>query len=447
MAVLRREGYFPPDYREAEVRAIMAAVYRQRSIAVVGPAGMGKSNLARFAAAHPAVHRRHLRERAEQTAFVHVDCTGLLESSELDLLHEAAVQIQRAGLAPAAAPFPTELRAARYALREQVLAVPAERTLALLLDNLDETARQAGPTFFDYLCSLRNARPLRNVVYLFVTRRPLGPLGELQELFDDPVVVGPLGERDARAMLEREAGRLGRAFAAAEAERLIACTGGHPGFLKNAGELAASGRLDARRPDDAWVQEMLAAERIRLLGEELWADLAPEEQALLQGLDTQPAGENHPAAAWLLRCGILRTVAGQLRPFCPLFAALVRSRPRPDSPIRIAAVPPNQAYLSAPAGERTVPLSPRLYALLAALARVPGQAVPVDELIAQVYGDEADGVTDAALAQLAKRLRAALDPPGQQLTGDPAYRSIETVWGIGYRLTVRQTQCRSNRPG
>lgn len=434
MTVLRREAYFSPHYRQTEVRAIMAAVYRQRSIAVVGPAGMGKSNLVRFTATHPDVHREHLRERAAQTAFVHVDCTGLLESSEFELLNEIAAQLQRGGLASAVTPFPSELRAARYALKEQVLAVPAERTLSLLLDNLDEVAQKVGRTFFNYLCSLRNARPLRNVVYLFVTRRPLGPLHELQELFDDPVVVGPLGERDAQAMLDREAGRLGCTFTAAEMERLIAGTGGHPGFLKNAGELVASGRLDTRLSDDAWVLEMLATERIRFLGEELWTDLTPAERTLLLGIEAQPASENHPAAAWLLRCGILRARGGQLRPFCPLFAALARSKTATAGPVRIAAVFPNRAHIEAATGARSVPLPPRLYALLLALARAPGQVVAVDELIVQVYGSEAAGVTDAALAQLVKRLRAALDPHGQQLTGDPAYRSIETVWGVGYRM-------------
>jgi DNA-binding response OmpR family regulator len=98
---------------------------------------------------------------------------------------------------------------------------------------------------------------------------------------------------------------------------------------------------------------------------------------------------------------------------------------------------PNRARIEALAGERSVPLPPRLYGLLLALARAPGQVVTVDELIAQVYGDEAAGVTDAALSQLVKRLRAVLDPNGQQLTGDPTYHSIETVWGVGYRLNSK----------
>jgi DNA-binding winged helix-turn-helix (wHTH) protein len=432
--MLPREAHFSPDYREAEVRAIMAAVYRLRSVAVVGPAGMGKSNLVRFLAAHPQVHQAHLRDRVDQYAFVHIDCAGLLESAELDLLDAIAAQLQRGGLAPASVPFPDEPRAARRALQNQVLAVPPERNLALLLDNFDEVAQKMGRSSFNYLCSLRNARPLRNMVYLFVSRRPLGPLYELQELFDDPVVVGPLGGRDARAMLEREAVRLGCTLTSTAMDRLIACTGGHPGFLKNASELLAGGRLDTRLSDDEWAREMLQAEKIRLLGEELWADLTPAEQSLLLQFEAQPVSEGTPAAAWLLRCGILRENGGPPRIFCPLFVALVRSKAATPGTVRIIAVFPNRARIEMLPGEHEVRLTPRLFALLLALTRAPGQVIPVDELIAQVYGNEAAGVTDAALAQLVKRLRAALDPWIQKTAGLPNYTSVETVWGVGYRL-------------
>jgi len=330
----------------------MSAVYRLRSVAVAGPAGMGKSNMVRFIAAHAQVQQDHLGERAAQTAFVHVDCTGLLESDELELLGEMAAQLQRGGLAPAVSPFPAELRAARSALKEQLLAVPAERNLVLILDNLDEVAQKVGRTFFDYLCSLRNARPLRNVVYLFVTRRPLGPLHELQELFDDPVVVGPLGGDDARAMLEREAVRLGCTFAAAETDRLIACTGGHPGFLKNASEVLAGGRLKAIQPEEAWVQELLAAERIRLLGAELWADLTPPEQSLLRGSRRGPPPGTTRRPRGCCAAASCGSRAGPVH-LCPPLCGVVRGQAAAPGPVRITAELPNRARIETPTGTQT----------------------------------------------------------------------------------------------
>jgi len=74
--------------------------------------------------------------------------------------------------------------------------------------------------------------------------------------------------------------------------------------------------------------------------------------------------------------------------------------------------------------------------LLQALAGGQGQVVPTDALIDQVYGAEAPGVSDAALSQLAKRLRGLLDPAARRLAGDPQYSTVETIRDVGYRLRV-----------
>ena len=57
----------------------------------------------------------------------------------------------------------------------------------------------------------------------------------------------------------------------------------------------------------------------------------------------------------------------------------------------------------------------------------------------QVYGDEAAGVTNAALSQLVKRLRWALDPRVRKMTNDLTYTCVETIRDVGYRLKVRRT--------
>jgi hypothetical protein len=62
--LLYKEADFPADYRAAEVGQIMAALYRRRSIAITGLAGMGKSNIVRFIVSHPEVRSRYLQERA-----------------------------------------------------------------------------------------------------------------------------------------------------------------------------------------------------------------------------------------------------------------------------------------------------------------------------------------------------------------------------------------------
>ena len=63
-----------------------------------------------------------------------------------------------------------------------------------------------------------------------------------------------------------------------------------------------------------------------------------------------------------------------------------------------------------------------------------GQVVRADNLIAQVYGTEAAGVSDAALSQLVKRLRVTLDAQVRKLMHDSAFTCIETIRNVGYRL-------------
>ncbi len=79
-------------------------------------------------------------------------------------------------------------------------------------------------------------------------------------------------------------------------------------------------------------------------------------------------------------------------------------------------------------------LSPKLFALLTALSAASGKVSRTDEIIGRVYPGEEAGVSDAALAQLVRRLRDALDPPARRLTGDENFSAVETVRDIGFRL-------------
>ena len=88
-----KEMSFPVNYRQAEVKRILGALGRLRSIAVTGMAGMGKSNVIRFIASHPQVRERYLGACAADWVFVHVDCAGLAASTEDEILNEIALQL------------------------------------------------------------------------------------------------------------------------------------------------------------------------------------------------------------------------------------------------------------------------------------------------------------------------------------------------------------------
>jgi len=443
MAPIYKEAAFPADYREAEVGQIMTAVYRLRSIAVTGLAGMGKSNVVRFIVSHPQVGRRYLKERAGDYAFVHVDCAGLVTPSEIDILDEFVAQLRSEGLAPGDAPVVRDPRHARRVVKERILGLNPRRNLVLALDYFDEAAPELDRSFFNYLFHLRNARPRGNLSYIFITRRPMGHLYELQELLDEGCVVGPLSAGDALNSIRRDEARLGRSFSDAQRRLLMACTGGHPGFLKNATELLASGDLDASRPAGEAARQLLRSGRVRNLCQELWRDLTPPEQAILlkvAGGTLASEAVDDAGVAFLERSGVLVRQGGERRGpglavFCPLFETFVHERESAAAgSVRIVAVFPNRARIETLQGEDEVTLSPRLFALLSALVEARGRALPVDEIITQVYGQEAAGVSNAALSQLVKRLRGALDPRVRKKIGDPTYTCVETIRNVGYRF-------------
>jgi DNA-binding winged helix-turn-helix (wHTH) protein len=440
MSIFKEAG-FPAHYREAEVGRIMSAVYRLRSIAITGLAGMGKSNVVRFIVSHPQVKPRYLKERANDYAFVHVDCTGLADSVEAEILGEIAAQLHRDGLAAGGLPLPNGSGNPRSSLKEHILGVPPTLNLALVLDGFDEAAARMGRPFFNYLAHLRNARPRGNLSYIFVTRRPMGHLHELHELLDDSCTIGPLSGQDALDAIRRDEARLGCVFGAAQRNLLLACSGGHPGFLKNASELLAGGEIDVNLPGPEVARQLLRSEKIKNLCEELWNDLSPDEHGVLLNI----AGDvplslpiQAAAAKFLAHNGILVKEKGKADAtiFCPLFAAFVREvKSGMSGAVRITAVFPNQALIETPGGKEQVALAPRLFALLLALGEARGKVLPSDEIIARVYGDdEAAGVTYAALSQLVKRLRGVLDRRARRLANDPAYTCVETIRDVGYRL-------------
>jgi DNA-binding winged helix-turn-helix (wHTH) protein len=437
-----KEANFAPGYRQKQVEQIMNALYRLRSIAVTGLSGMGKSNVVRFIVSHPQVRPRYLRERANDYAFLHVDCAGLAADDETEIWNEIAAQLHETGLSPEIHPQSPVARSIRRRLKRQLLNVKAELNLVLFLDYFDQVAAQLDSRFFNYLFHLRNARPRGNLCYVFVTRRPPGQLYELQELLDDGCSVGPLCHQDALDSIRRDEARLGCVFSAAQREQLIACTGGHPGLLKNASELLGSGQADAALPPDEFAGQLLQASKIRNLCQELWDDLTPEEQSVLRnaarGLPV-PRSADQARVAYLETSGLLTREEGsgddvRVAVFCPLFETFVRDVCAEAGAVHIAAVFPNRARIETPSGEEWVTLSPRLFALLLALAEARGRVVPADDVIAQVYGAEAAGVTNAALSQLVKRLRKALDPAVRRMTGDPTFSCVETVRDVGYRL-------------
>lgn len=104
-----------------------------------------------------------------------------------------------------------------------------------------------------------------------------------------------------------------------------------------------------------------------------------------------------------------------------------QQRPAEPDTLQVGALRMELAARRARVGEQPLSLRPREWELLEMLVRHEGEACSRDQLLDEVWGFEYHGDTrtvDVHIATLREKLREA---------GDAAL-SIETVWGIGYRL-------------
>jgi DNA-binding response OmpR family regulator len=113
-------------------------------------------------------------------------------------------------------------------------------------------------------------------------------------------------------------------------------------------------------------------------------------------------------------------------------ALLRRTRQEPEGPevIRAGRLEIDLARHEVRHGDARIQLRPKEFDLLALLARHPGRVYQRTELLDLVWGYDFPGYTrtvDVHVQQLREKLAAAG-------VGDP---SIDTVWGVGYRLELK----------
>jgi DNA-binding response OmpR family regulator len=115
-------------------------------------------------------------------------------------------------------------------------------------------------------------------------------------------------------------------------------------------------------------------------------------------------------------------------------ALLRRSRIEPDAPklIRAGKLEVDLERHEVRCGEARVQLRPKEFDLLTLLARHPGRVFQRSELLDLVWGYDFPGYTrtvDVHVQQVREKLAAAAI----------THPSIETVWGVGYRLELAKS--------
>ncbi len=381
---------YPPDYRAAEVRAIISATRAGECVSVVGLSGAGKSNLLGFLA-----NRQSMAEHA----FAHVDCNRLQRPEPAALFRLIRRTLAETDSPPLSRPSTSastgsasaqeaatgeglevgvadELDALDAAIERRLKDAGSSLSLALdvslLFSRFDDLARD--PAFSGNLRSLRDAHKYR-LTFVTATRHPLPPHTELSELFyANTLWLGPLGENDARWNVARYAERKGLKWDDAISQSLISASRGYPSLLLAVCEAYVDGAsLD--------VHSLSGHRAVQARVEEFWADKPSDDEMRRSGLENLPL-----------------LIAGR----APTF---------------------DTSHLTA-----------KENLLLNHFLAHPDVVCEKDDLIRAVWPEDKvfeRGVRDDSLAQLIRRLREKIEP-------DPANpRYIHTVPGRGYRFTQR----------
>ncbi len=460
-----RRGWasYPITYCSREMSQLAGWIQAGDSGAVVGPAGVGKSNLLGFLCRRPDALALYLDAAARPISLIFVDLNDLpaLDPATLYRVIIRAIYESRQQLSPPllesvagayhetrtnSDPFTiqTSLRELLHAFHEQSLQV------VLALDRFDHYCQIAPQLMLDTLRALRDSFK-DTLSYLVGMRRDIAYLsdpallGELYEILDVHVCrVRPLTTEDARHLAARELSVAPRPPDSALIDRLIYLTGGYPAWLK----IACSWWMTSPAlPPAEWTPALLAEHTIQYRLTDLWVSLSQVEQRVLSevagGMDTSAAAQSISARhakktrstadepliwqeqikqplALLEAKGLIQNEAGQWRIFCPLLADYIAGLPGSGR---------GQIWLDQSAGdiyqgqsvlENLAPLERSLLSYLVAHPRIRHTYTAI---IQAAWPGEVnkEGVSNEALFQVITGLRRKIEP-------DPAHPCYLVNW-------------------
>lgn len=390
------EAGYPASYRDREVSAVVRALQGNYSLLLCGPGGSGKSHLLRFLAFHSALPAR----LGNDVLRLYLDCNAAIEADAAGVFRGLLVE------AGASEPLPREATSALVALRASLAtSAPAPAKLVVLLDRFERIPVAVQPAVLDGLRHVRDYLG-RRVSYILGARTP-PPIAELSQEFDDLLAapatlwLGPLASADASWVVEAALAERGQQAPPQVVAALLAASGRYPRLLRAA---ALAWAEQPWPPEADPAARLLEHPQVQRICESLWRECDESAQQLLERL---AAGASVAVAAEhpLRRSGFAQeTAKGQLRLGIPLLARFIAAR----------TASPRLALTG---------LEERLWALLQAH---PNTLVRREVLVAELYGDNPDGVNDEALTALVARLRRKLLQANQG--------TIEAIWRQGYRF-------------
>lgn len=308
--------------------------------------------------------------------------------------------------------------------------------LVLILDEFDDIFRSLS------MIAVRQFRALRDewgtrLCYVVATSRDLESLRPDAETYEfrEPFhlrtrILRPLSTADSERFIAYLAEGRGRTLEETYTARIIELSGGHPGIMERAYSL-----LEAIPSGSTALQTVVAelGERqpIKKECQRLWEELEEKDQQDLLTLVRWNKIDADSKQRLVAKGLVIEREDGTMAIFSPVFEAFVRQEwdRRQQTGRRGLWYDENTRQVGVDDRDLTRELSGNQYALVVLLCQRPGIVCTKDEIARAVWPDQcAEGITDAQISELVRRIRAKIEP-------DPSTpRYIETVRGQGYRL-------------
>jgi DNA-binding winged helix-turn-helix (wHTH) protein len=444
----------PLFYRSDLLRCVMPPLRAGECCSLVGVSGVGKSNLVRFLRC-PDVQEHYWG--ANRTWVVVIDTHGLVFGewpseyvvAEL-MIHRLIMEAESHELSRE---FISELDdlytrligqpSAHLALRylERIcrrLCEALEIQLVFIFDQFEDLWKALEPRFFLNLRNLRDQFKYR-VVYLVITRERLQRIRQhafndlraveaFWELFTSHIYgLGMYSEADANMMLDRIASRQGISIEERLRQAALEASGRHAGLLRAI--------FWAQHNDSSLIDDRANLLQVQAVAEEctkIWDDLTTDEQHYIQ-IIAADLPLRQPENIVLADMQLKEIITGEPPTlFSPLFKTYVLREAGLDVAGVVVAPRLRQVWLDGqPIGKS---LSPLEFSLLEYLARHAGTVCKREDIMRELYKDEAYNANDERLDTVLRRLREALNEDARNA------RYLITHRRVGVQLVRGQIQ-------
>jgi hypothetical protein len=436
----------PLEFRSNIVKDIMAHISAGDSCSIVGIGSVGKTNLLRFLQ-QQTVKQKYLKENAQKTVILYVDCNKLLETSRWGLFELMLYQIHQ--WAALDNPINPEYIDALYSSMESIkrkkfgvryidsalhhICNQQGFKVVFLIDEFDQVYRKLPKKTFSGLRALRDEYKYQ-LCYIPATRMELNkirkPSFEIEgfsELATPRTIwLGPLNTSDANHAIIRISSRYKTKLSEGQAQTLLKITGGHPGLLSMA--LSSINVPNDNLEDNLLNQRNIQEECYRILG-----CVKNEEHKTLMQIATGITSRNNLKKTILKQLEDKGLIGGTWASSEEIFSSLFRLFLLQENPVagrRIRVDRKNcSVWLD---GYLVNEIQKREFELLALLEENKGETCSYDSIVRSLYPKEdillGSLPNDDRIKSVLKRLRKSL----RKYIQDP--NIIETKQNVGLRL-------------